>query len=35
LPGVLAVLDLAARIYDPHHWPAEAIEGLRDITSLE
>jgi len=31
LAGVLAVLDLGGDIEDPHHWPDEAIEGLRAI----
>jgi hypothetical protein len=32
--GVLAVLDLE-RDEDPGWWPKEAIEGLRDIFSME
>ena len=29
--GILAVLDLGGEIEDPHHWPEEAIEGLREV----
>jgi len=32
---VLAVLDHASEIEDPHHWPEEAIEGLRAIVKRE
>jgi hypothetical protein len=35
LRGVLAVLDLGSLIDDPHYWPAEAIEGLREIAAQE
>ena len=29
--NALAVLDLGGEIEDPHHWPDEAIAGLRVI----
>ena len=36
LPGVLAVLDLGSDLIDdPHWWPDEAIEGLREIAKRE
>src|SRR3954452_3277575 len=35
LAGVLAVLDLGGEIEDPHHWPDEAVEGLREIAACK
>ena len=37
LAGVLAMLDLGSDLLseDPHYWPNEAIEGLRDIAARE
>jgi hypothetical protein len=32
---VLAVLDMGGEIEDPHYWPEEAVEGLRDILARE